>query len=208
MAGHPEDAEIRFLTGTYAPMPEAERCRRGIAELDLGCGAGSYAVQLARRFPERYILAADVMLGRLRKVVRRRVRAGVENNLAILRTEARFLIGFAAPDGSFDRIHLLCPDPWPKDRHRGHRLLSSDFTAQLHRVLKPEGIFHFSSDDEAYCAAVREVLETSRLFRADAPDPALEGIVSDFERRWRDLGRAVTHLFYRRLPLPPKTIGH
>ena len=42
------------------------------------------------------------------------------------------------------------------------------------------------------------------LVRADAPDPALAEIVSDFERRWRDLGRTVTHLFYRRLPLPPK----
>lgn len=207
MAGHPEDAEIRFLTGTYTPLPDAAHYQQTVTELDLGCGAGSYTIQLAARFPERNILAADVMLGRLRKVIRRRNRARL-NNLTVLRTEARFLISFAAPDGCFDRIHLLCPDPWPKDRHRGHRLLSSDFTAQLHRVLKTDGIFHFSSDDQTYCAAVRDVLETSGLFRAVAADPALDGIVSDFEQRWNDIGRSVTHLFYQRLPLPPKTIGH
>ena len=39
MAGHPEDAEIRFLTGTYAPMPEAARCQRSVAELDLAARA-------------------------------------------------------------------------------------------------------------------------------------------------------------------------
>ena len=138
MSGHAEDQEIVFLTGTYYSwIPTGDVC-----ELDLGCGCGSYTTQLAQRYPERQILAADVMVGRLRKLVKRMHREGVEN-IVPLRTEARHLVGLALPDGSLDRIHLLCPDPWPKGRHRGHRLLASDFTAQLHRVLKKDGLFHF-----------------------------------------------------------------
>ena len=135
--GHPEDREVRFLTGVYELFPTEILLRRSVVELDLGCGVGSFTAELAKRYPERTILAADVMIGRLRKLVRRMHRMKLEN-LTLLRSEARFLVGFSFPDGALDRIHLLCPDPWPKGRHRGHRLLASDFTAQLHRVLKPE----------------------------------------------------------------------
>ena len=62
-ANHPEDAQIHFFTGTYFLMPR-ELLGREIVELDLGCGCGSYTCELAKRFPERQILAADVMIGR------------------------------------------------------------------------------------------------------------------------------------------------
>ncbi len=204
---HPEDAEIRFFTGTYELFP-AELLDAPQVELDLGCGVGSFTCELARRYPQRRILAADVMIGRLRKVVKRTHRMEL-TNLTVLRTEARHLVALMLPDASLDRLHLLCPDPWPKDRHRGHRLLTSDFAAQLHRVLKPDGIFHFSSDDVSYFNAVRNVIFNSGLF-ADEPEAIadLVDIKSDFEVRWNEQGKAVNHLSLRRLPLPPHSIGH
>ena len=206
MAGHPEDSKINIFTGVYrhytpAPAP-------GGVELDMGCGSGSFTIALAKKYPDRQILAADVMLGRLRKVVKKMERAELEN-MDVLRVEARFLIAQMLPDGALDRIHILCPDPWPKNRHRGNRLLCSDFTTQLHRVLKPEGVFHFSSDDEAYCEAVNNVISASGLFELDPAGIAdLAGVRSDFEERWLAEGKMVHHRAWRRKPLPECTIGH
>jgi len=207
MAGHEEDESIEILTESYTLYTPREG-PDGRVELDMGCGVGDYACALAKLFPDRRILAADVMLGRLRKLVKKIRRGGLEN-ISPLRVEARMLLGRMLPDGSVDRIHLLCPDPWPKDRHSGHRLLTSDFVSRLHRVLKPEGIFHFSSDDEPYYEAVRGILETSKIF-VEAPEAIadLSGIKSDFELRWNAGGKPVRHLAYRRIPRPPHVIGH
>ncbi len=203
---HPEDNEIRFCTGNCELFPVSELS--GIVELDLGCGVGSFTAELARRYPDHHILAADVMVGRLRKLVRRCRRLGIDN-ITILRTEARWLIARMLPDESIDRIHLLCPDPWPKGRHRAHRLLTSDFVSQIHRVLKPSGIFHFSSDDVPYFEAVKRIFASSLLFQEDPGSISdLSDVKSDFELRWNDEGKPVHHISYRRLPRPPHTIGH
>ncbi len=207
-SNHPEDQEIRFCTGTYELYPAEELAAASAVELDLGCGVGSFTAELARRYPERRILAADVMVGRLRKVVKRMHRMELQN-MTVLRTEARHLVSLMLPGESIDRLHLLCPDPWPKERHSGHRLLTSDFTAHLHRVLKSGGIFHFSSDDENYVAAVQRVIAASPLFEA-APEAIadLADIKSDFEMRWNAEGKQVHHAAWRKLPLPPHTAGH
>ncbi len=76
-------------------------------------------------------------------------------------------------------------------------------------MLKPEGIFHFSSDDEAYCDAVGRVIAASQLF-AEAPEAIADiaDVRSDFEERWLAEGKPVHHAAWKRLPLPPHTIGH
>ena len=45
-------------------------------ELDLGCGDGEYALALAERRPDVYVIAADMLLGRVRKVQKRVLRDG------------------------------------------------------------------------------------------------------------------------------------
>lgn len=203
---------IYLLTGCYSrfgdfcPLPE-----EGIVELDLGCGKGGFTVALARKYPERLILGADVMLGRLRKVRKKIVRAGL-TNVCCLRVEARFLLGVCLPDRCLDRLHILCPDPWPKARHRAHRLLCSDFMMSVNRVLKEGGVFHFATDDLSYLETVKRLAAGSGLFEQIANENALADVASEefrteFERDWLAAGKAVPHLAFRALK-PPFTGMH
>nr|HPN84145.1 hypothetical protein [Victivallales bacterium] len=95
-------------------------------ELDLGCGEGSFTVRLAEKFPDRTILAVDAMIGRLNKLLRRTVEMSLDN-VIIIESDAYFFLDVMLPESSLERIHLLCPDPWPKKKHRFHRLFSSEF---------------------------------------------------------------------------------
>ena len=171
-------------------------------ELDLGCGKGDFAVELASRHPDRLVFAADVMLGRLRKVVRKAGTpdGGMLPNLVFLRVEARHLVSIILPDSSLDRIHILCPDPWPKYKHKGHRLLSSDFMAQIFRVLKPGGVFHFATDDKPYLDAVVRNVAGSGLFEPAGPEALADvaDIRTEFETLWLSQGREVVHIPWRK----------
>ena len=164
-------------------------------ELDLGCGSGGFTVSLAQSKPDALIFGADVMLGRLRKVEKRGKRFGV-NNLELLRVEARHLMSIIAPDCCFDRVHILCPDPWPKHKHKGNRLMSADFMMHLNRVLKPGGVLHFATDDPHYMESTKKNLEESGLFEY-APQSELDDVKdfrTEFEQSWLEIGRTVPHI--------------
>jgi tRNA (guanine-N7-)-methyltransferase len=168
-------------------------------ELDLGCGKGDFAVALAARYPERIVFAADVMMGRLRKVARKSERNQNPGNLFFFRVEARHLVSIILPDNSLDRLHLLCPDPWPKAKHKGHRLLSSDFMMQIARVLKPGGVFHFATDDVPYLEQGVANIKGSGLFREGGEIADVSDIKTEFERQWLAEGKAVTHTAWTKI---------
>jgi len=188
MAENPK--QLRILTSLYEPLTLPS----GVVELDLGCGKGRFAATVAARFPERRVLAADVMLRRLRKAARKAERGGVAN-MEFLRVEAWMLVDRMLPAGALARVHILCPDPWPKKKHKGNRLISSEFVSRLAVALRPGGVFHFATDDEEYMESTERVVEASGLFSVS--DASLIKDVSDikteFELLWEREGRTVGH---------------
>lgn len=204
---HLEDQCMHILTARYEAL-DVLFPTDGICELDMGCGSGSFTTALAQRYPERHVFASDIMIGRLRKLQKRVIRLGLEQ-FYCLRIDSRHLLGYGVPDAVIDRLHLLCPDPWPKDKHRANRLICSDFVARIHRVLKRDGIFHFSSDDTDYFHQVVKVINDSNLFaQADAAIDDIKDIKSDFEKRWLSLNKSVEHMAWRKKPLIKNEIGH
>lgn len=186
----PEDKYIINLVDSLEPLslPLGKNI-----ELDLGCGKGSFSTELAKKYPESLIISTDVMIGRLRKLYKRNQRNNLSNIIPI-RGEAWFLIKQRIIDAQVARIHILCPDPWPKDKQKGFRLISSEFVALLHRKLKKNGIFHFSTDDIDYFSATLEIMSNSKLFKNNNSGISdIQGIKTDFEKRWTEMGLEVHH---------------
>jgi len=186
----PEDKFIEILVENLSLIliPDEK-----IIELDLGCGKGTFSTELAKKYPSRLILAADVMIGRLRKLYKRNKKEKIEN-MRLLRGNAWFLFNQCIPDEKIARIHILCPDPWPKKKHKPNRLISSEFAGRLHRKLRSNGVFHFSTDDKEYFTSAVNIIKKSGLFTLS--DSAISDIVNirtDFEKRWHQLGLNVFH---------------
>ena len=189
---------LHILTNTYTRIDPRFGRENGPVELDLGCGKGGFLLELARR-TRGVVLGADVMLGRLRKVARKAERAQLIN-IELLRADNIELVGYQLPDDCVRRVHLLCPDPWPKKRHRHRRLVTTDFLTRLMRVLEHDGVFHFSTDDRDYFEAVRKTAAQLPFYQEDRDLASIRDVMdieTDFERLWRQEGRSVPHAAFR-----------
>jgi tRNA (guanine-N7-)-methyltransferase len=169
-------------------------------EVDLGCGDGSFLLGMAARYPERSFLGVERLLGRVRKVGKRISRAGLEN-AKVLRLESRYTIEWLFPAESVTRLHLLCPDPWPKAKHHRKRLVQQDFLAAMWKVLVPGGEFLFMTDHPEYFEfAAAQVSQFGRLERLEWAEEAFFYPKTDFQLQWEAEGKSM-HRLRARKPL-------
>ena len=117
--------------------------------LEIGCGKGDFAVGMAKKYPDVNFIAmekfADAACLALEKA-----KASAEDRPG---DNLRFLIGDAKnlsdwfPEGIFDCIYLNFSDPWPKKGHAKRRLTYRAFLEVYRRLLKPDGILKFKTDN-------------------------------------------------------------
>ena len=183
----------------FRRLERSELCHDGRPlEVDLGCGDGAFLLEMARQFPERDFLGVERLLGRVRKVCKKLTRQHLSNG-RVLRWESRYTVEWLLPEASLARLHLLCPDPWPKVRHHRRRLVQVEFVEALRRALMPGGEFLFMTDHEEYFAWVGDkVAECGGFERLEWPEDAFFYPKTDFQRQWEAEGKTLWRLRYRK----------
>lgn len=149
--------------------------------VELGSGDGSFLAQCAAGHPEWNFIGVERLLGRLRKIDRKGRRAGLRN-LRGVRIEASYFLEYLLPEKSAAALHIYFPDPWPKRKHRKHRLVNERFPQLARAALVPGGAVYLRTDDADYFAQMKAVFESCPAF-APIPTPApLAEVLTDFER--------------------------
>ncbi|NWK57322.1 tRNA (guanosine(46)-N7)-methyltransferase TrmB [Verrucomicrobiaceae bacterium N1E253] len=174
-------------------------------EIDLGCGDGKFLLEMAEHYPERNFIGVERLLGRVRGVCRQ-IEERKLSNAKVLRLESQYTLEWLLEPGSVSRLHLLCPDPWPKARHHKRRLVQEPFLTALHQALASDGEFLFKTDHPDYYEWVCEEMDqfnqnTTRYLPLDWPEPPSDHALfypkTDFQLHWESQGKKIHRLRYR-----------
>ena len=166
-------------------------------EVELGSGDGTFIAQYAQRRPDRNFLAVERLLGRLRKIDRKGLRAGLAN-LRLVRIEASYLLEYLLPPESVHALHVYFPDPWPKRKHRNNRLVNPRFTELAAQALTPGGAVYLRTDDPDYFAQMTAVFAANTNFFLAETLAGLSGVLTDFEKDFLEKGVRTFRAAYRR----------
>ena len=178
-------------TRLYPPYVWAEVFgRSGPVEVDLGAGDGIYAEARAQREPERDFIAVERLLGRATKIAKKAARGGLRN-LKVLRLESSYFIRNLCSPGSLDAVTLRYPDPWPKRRHHGNRILTTAFGMDLARVVCPGGLLKLTTDDSEYFQWACGEVDHCSEWRMESGWTGVDEPTSEFEEQFKKEGRAV-----------------
>ena len=130
----------------------------GPLELEIGCGAGGFAIEYCQRHPEVRYVAFEWRKKYAREVSHRASKHGLTNLLAI-EADARIEIPRMFRAGCLDTIRLQFPDPWWKRAHQKRAILQPQFARLLLERLRAGGRFDFRTDVQERGAAGLKVLE-------------------------------------------------
>ena len=115
--------------------------------VEIGFGGGEHLADQAERHPGIGLIGCEVFENGIAKLLARIKRSCIEN-VRIFTGDGRLLID-AFPPASIGRVFILFPDPWPKRRHEGRRILSRRTLDALARVMTDGAELRVATDDRA-----------------------------------------------------------
>jgi len=168
--------------------------------LELACGKGEYAVNLARLFPERNFIGIDYKGNRLWRGAKTALEEGIAN-VAFLRIQIEHILDFFAP-GEIDEIWITFPDPQPQRSREKKRLRNPAFLEKYRQILSPQGVMHLKTDNDGLYAYTMEKLDelklniqeqTTDLYRSGLADEVLS-IKTYYERKYLQTDKNINYV--------------
>ena len=167
--------------------------------VEVGAGRAEISLFVAQNWPDWQALAVDIKGDRLQKTAKNSLDWP---NLAFLESHLDYIGDFLDLQGQADLIWLPFLDPYPKTRQAKHRLTSPDRLQFLGSLLKPDGrlrlktdqrpLFDFSCQSLVENGFILEEISYNLDSREKVPTEALA--VTNYEKRYRQLGRSICYL--------------
>jgi len=163
--------------------------------MEIGSGMGEATAQIAKANPEVGYVAVEMHSPGLAALLILINQMELEN-IRLIREDATYLLANHIPDNSLDGIHLLFPDPWPKNRQHKRRIVQSEFIEMVGRKLKPGGFIHIATDWQPYADWIKVRFDKSDSFSGGVVDRPNWRVLSKFEGQGLRKGHQVTDFKY------------
>ena len=163
--------------------------------MEIGSGMGEATAQIAKANPEVGYVAVEMHSPGLAALLILINQMELEN-IKLIREDATYLLANHIPDNSLDGIHLLFPDPWPKNRQHKRRMVQSEFIEMVGRKLKQGGFIHIATDWQPYADWIKVRFDKSESFSGGVVDRPSWRVLSKYEGQGLRKGHQVTDFKY------------
>lgn len=170
--------------------------------LEIGCGKGAFITGLSKQFPDKRLLAVELVPDVLMMAMEKAEREDA-NNVRFLHANAENIADII-PEKSVSRLYLNFSDPWPKKRNAKRRLTSPLFLERYKKILADDGMIIFKTDNkglfdyslESFTENGFAVSEVSFDLHSD-PVFSIDNIKTEYENNFSAKGFLINRLVAR-----------
>lgn len=169
--------------------------------LEVGCGKGEYTVNLAKEFKNKNFIGFDLKSNRMWQGAKIAINLQLQNVAFIRAIAGKLNLLFNINEVA--EIWITFPDPYPKDRHAKHRLTHPRFLHLYHQILKPDGVIHFKTDDDALFNFTLDLLKElnaiiiscePNVYASNTVQQYVKDIKTHYEQLFAAKGRTIKYL--------------
>tara|TARA_B100000003_G_scaffold46989_1_gene40780 strand:- start:207 stop:854 length:648 start_codon:yes stop_codon:yes gene_type:complete len=165
--------------------------------LEIGFGNAENIIFQAINNPSYLFIGSEVYMSGIGTLVSS-IKENNINNIKIFSDDIRLLLD-QSPKKVFDSVIIICPDPWPKEKHHKRRLINKSFLEMVHDFMKDDSNIYISTDWENYAESISELFVKNKLFKPSSNKAFQKDSLSKFERRGKDEGRELFEFNYKKV---------
>lgn len=135
--------------------------------LEIGFGDGDFLIELASKNPDLNFIGIEIKKGRFIKAISAAHRQKLKN-IKFLHFDASINLLQVFSPHSFYKIYINFPDPWPKDRHKKHRIITTTILDQFHKLTTDTAFIEIASDHKEYIEVISETFREHGGFSLSA----------------------------------------
>lgn len=198
-----DETTKRSITNTansLSAVQEPNINRQAEIHLELGCGKGHFACEMAKKHPDIKYIAVDIEMNALVYALPE-LNKKHKNNLRFLVYDIESIQDCFGPN-EIDKIYIHFCNPWPKAAHHKRRLTHPRQLIQYQQFLKKSGLLQIKTDDNELYSASLEYLHScgfTVIVQNDnlAPEDDPDMVFSDYEAKWRSQGISIKYILAR-----------
>ena len=178
--------------------------RKAPVVLEIGCGAGTSTVAMARDEPDLDVMAVEVYERGLAQLLCA-IDGEQLRNIRLLRGDGLDVLEYLIAPSSLIGVRVFFPDPWPKARHHKRRLLQPATMALIADRLQPGGVLHAATDHADYALQIAESGDGEPGLRRVSGDAESSGLpisiarpTTKYEAKGRTAGSVINEFVWIR----------
>lgn len=175
--------------------------------IDIGCGNGEVLVDNAKKNKDIFYIGFELQYKEVYRTALKIERAGIKNAL-VARIDAALIPELIKKiKSTVVEANIFFPDPWPKKRHRKHRIIKKSYIERLVGTMDKGARIKLKTDNDGYFLEILDVfksldniLSVEALSRDYAKSEYSKGeYITPFERIFLSQGLLINYLLARTL---------